>query len=160
MTDRSPQTVEIRLAPMTEANRALVMSLELAQEKVDFVASNSDSLEEADDDVDAQPRAIMLGDRIVGFLMYEAPADDYEARIYRFMIDRVYQGRGYGKAALREVLAEIGRFGHIRHVSICYDPENKGARHLYRAAGFVEEGLDEDGEMIADLVLPARADNP
>ncbi|TGW05723.1 GNAT family N-acetyltransferase, partial [Mesorhizobium sp. M2D.F.Ca.ET.145.01.1.1] len=27
------------------------------------------------------------------------------------------------------------------------------ARRLYRSAGFVEEGIDEDGEMIADLVL-------
>ena len=27
-------------------------------------------------------------------------------------------------------------------------------RQLYRTAGFLEEWLDEDGEMIADLVLP------
>ncbi|RVA17748.1 GNAT family N-acetyltransferase, partial [Mesorhizobium sp. M7A.F.Ca.CA.004.11.2.1] len=27
-------------------------------------------------------------------------------------------------------------------------------------AGFVEEGLDEDGEMIADLALPARTHEP
>ena len=49
----------------------------------------------------------MAGDRVVGFLMYEAPQDDDEARIYRFMIDRTWQGKGYGKAALREVLDEI-----------------------------------------------------
>jgi diamine N-acetyltransferase len=86
--------------------------------------------------------------------MYEAPRDDDEARIYRFMIDRAWQGRGYGKAALREVLKEIGGLGHIRHVSICYELENEAARRLYRSAGFVEQGLDEDGEMIADLILP------
>jgi diamine N-acetyltransferase len=160
LTDKTTLTAEIRLAPITDANRALVASLELAHDQMDFVASNSDSLEEADDDEDAQPRAIMLGDRVVGFLMYEAPADHDEALIYRFMIDRAYQGRGYGKAALYEVLVEISWLDHIRRVSICYDPENKGARHLYRAAGFVEEGLDEDGEMIADLVLPAWRDDP
>ena len=70
------------------------------------------------------------------------------------MIDRAHQGQGYGKAALREVLDEIIGLGHISHVSICYEPGNVAARHLYRAAGFVEEGLDEDGEMIADLALP------
>jgi len=145
--------MEIHLAPVTEANRALVTSLELAPEQMDFVASNADSLREARSDRDARPRVIMAGDRIVGFLMYDAPWDDDEARIYRFMIDRASQGQGYGKAALREVLDEISRLGHIRHVSICYEPENEAARRLYGAAGFVEEGLDEDGEMIADLAL-------
>ncbi|MBZ9797634.1 GNAT family N-acetyltransferase [Mesorhizobium sp. ES1-4] len=155
MTDGAPGNLDIRIAPVTKANRTLVTALRLAPEQMDFVASNADSLREAGSDRDARPRAVMVGDQLVGFLMYEAPRDDDEARIYRFMIDRAWQGRGYGKAALRAVLEEIGRLGHIRHVSICYEPGNEAARRLYRSAGFVEEGLDEDGEMIADLVLPA-----
>lgn len=155
MAERSEGTVDIRIAPVTKANRALVTALQLAPEQMDFVASNADSLREAGSDRDARPRAVIVGDQLVGFLMYEAPRDDDEARIYRFMIDRAWQGQGYGKAALRAVLEEIRGLGHIRHVSICYEPENEAARRLYRSAGFVEEGLDEDGEMIADLVLPA-----
>jgi diamine N-acetyltransferase len=149
------KTGEIRLVSVTEANRALVTSLELAPDRMDFVAGNAESLDEAGLDEDARPRVVMADGRVVGFLMYEAPEGDDEARIYRFMIDRASQGRGYGKAALREVLDEIKRLGHIRHVSICYEPDNEAARRLYRAAGFVEEGLDEDGEMIADLALAA-----
>ncbi len=154
------KTADIRLVAVTEANRALVAALELAPDQMDFVAGNADSLEEAETDEDARPRVVMAGDRVVGFLMYEAPRDDDEARIYRFMIDRASQGRGYGKAALREVLDEIKGLGHVSHVSICYEPDNEAARSLYRAAGFVEEGLDEDGEMIADLALAARTDDP
>ncbi|MBZ9756310.1 GNAT family N-acetyltransferase [Mesorhizobium sp. ESP6-5] len=154
MAERSGSTADIRIGPVTPANRALVTALQLAPEQMDFVASNAASLREARFDRDARPRAVMAGDQIVGFLMYEAPRDDDEARIYRLMIDRASQGRGYGKAALREVLEEIGGLGHIRHVSICYEPENEAARQLYRSAGFVEQGLDEDGEMIADLILP------
>ncbi|MES0138520.1 GNAT family N-acetyltransferase [Mesorhizobium sp. C120A] len=149
---------DVRLVSVTAANRALVAALELAADQIDFVASNAESLDEAETDGDARPRVVMAGDRVVGFLMYEAPEDDDEARIYRFMIDRVHQGQGYGKAALREVLDEIMRLGHISHVSICYEPENEAARRLYRAAGFVEEGPDEDGEMIADLAL--RGEQP
>ncbi|MER8807048.1 GNAT family N-acetyltransferase [Mesorhizobium australicum] len=144
----------MRIGPVTPANRALVTALQLAPEQMDFVASNAASLRETKSDRGARPRAVMAGEQIVGFVMYEAPRDDDEARIYRFMIDRAWQGRGYGKAALREVLKEIGGLGHIRHVSICYEPENEAARRLYRSAGFVEQGLDEDGEMIADLILP------
>lgn len=155
MAQRSGSTVGIHIAPVTKANRALVTALQLAPEQMDFVASNADSLREARSDRDARPRAVIVGDQPVGFLMYEVPRDHDEARIYRFMIDRAWQGRGYGKAALRAVLEEIRGLGHIRHVSICYEPENEAARRLYRSAGFVEEGLDEDGEMIADLLLPA-----
>ncbi|MES0129720.1 GNAT family N-acetyltransferase [Mesorhizobium sp. M0029] len=151
-------SADIRLVSVTGANRALVAALELAADQMDFVASNAESLDEAETDGDARPRVVMAGDRVVGFLMYEAPQDDDEARIYRFMIDRVHQGQGYGKAALREVLDEIMRLGHISHVSICYEPGNEAARRLYRAAGFVEEGPDEDGEMIADLAL--RGEQP
>ncbi|ESZ63934.1 acetyltransferase [Mesorhizobium sp. L103C119B0] len=149
---------DVRLVSLAAANRALVAALELAADQMDFVASNAESLDEAETDGDARPRVVMAGDRVVGFLMYEAPQDDDEARIYRFMIDRVHQGQGYGKAALREVLDEIMRLGHISHVSICYEPGNEAARRLYRAAGFVEEGPDEDGEMIADLAL--RGEQP
>ncbi|MER8646052.1 GNAT family N-acetyltransferase [Mesorhizobium sp. M0589] len=149
---------DVRLVSLTAANRALVAALQLAADQIDFVASNAESLDEAETDGDARPRVVMAGDRVVGFLMYEAPQDDDEARIYRFMIDRVHQGQGYGKAALREVLDEIMRLGHISHVSICYEPGNEAARRLYRAAGFVEEGPDEDGEMIADLAL--RGEQP
>jgi diamine N-acetyltransferase len=150
----SGRPIRVHLTPVTKDIQALVTALELAPDQSNFVAGNAESLEEALHDEDARPLAIMAEDRVVGFLMYEAPDDDDEARIYRFMIDRAHQGKGYGKAALSQALDEISKLGYIRHVSICYAPENEGARHLYRAAGFVEEGLDEDGEMIADLVLP------
>lgn len=155
VTERSGRSIDIRIAPVTRANRALVTALQLAPEQMAFVAGNAASLREAASDRDARPRAVLAGDHVVGFLMYEAAEDDDEARIYRFMIDRASQGKGYGKAALRQVLEEIRRLGHISHVSICYEPENDAARRLYLAAGFVEQGLDEDGEMIADLVLQA-----
>jgi diamine N-acetyltransferase len=154
------KSADIRLVSVTKANRPLVTALELAPEQMDFVASSAESLEEAETDEDARPRVVMAGTRVVGFLIYEAPEGDDEARIYRFMIDRASQGKGYGKAALREVLDEIKRLGHVGHVSICYEPDNEAARNLYRSAGFVEEGLDEDGEMIADLALAARTHEP
>lgn len=147
----------VRIAPVTADLRAAVAALRVAPGQEDYLAANRDSLDEADVDPDARPRAILADGVLVGFLMYEAPKDDGDARIYRFMIDRAAQGRGHGSAALRAVLREIAAEPHVREVSICYMPQNEGARRLYGAAGFVEEGLDEDGEMIARLVLPAGA---
>lgn len=154
MSDAAPSPAGLRLVPVGPDNRALALALRLAPGQADWVASNRESLREADRDRHARPRLLLDGDAPVGFVMYEAPPGDDEARIYRFMIDRARQGRGLGRAALRLVLDEIARLGHVRRVSICYEPSNAAARRLYLGAGFVETGLDEDGEMIAERALP------
>jgi len=140
------------LEPVTDRNRRAILALELLPGQEDFVASNADSLEEAGEDSDAVPRAVVADGRVVGFLMYDA-SDRQEANIYRFMIDRREQGRGLGRAGIAAVLSEIAGLAHVRKVSICYEPANTAARRLYASFGFVEQGLDEDGEMIAELDL-------
>ena len=69
------------------------------------------------------------------------------------MIDRRHQGKGYGRAAL--VLAIDGDQGDPEgaqgldqlHAGQC------GRQGVLREPGFIEAGVDEDGEMIAELVL-------
>jgi diamine N-acetyltransferase len=147
---------KVTLQSITAANRAAVEALELAAGQEDLVATNLESLEEADEDPCARPRAIYADDRLVGFLMYDTP-DEGLVTIYRFMIDRREQGKGYGRRALVVALEEIRAMGGAREVSICYMPENVGARHLYRSAGFDEVDVDEDGEIIALLPLTSEA---
>lgn len=152
MAELSTARPVVRLVSVTQANRAAVEALSVEAGQQRFVASNRDSLAEAGEDRDAVPRAVVAGGDLVGFLMYDA-SDADDVRIYRFMIDRAHQGRGYGRAALGAVLAEIATLEVGGRVSIVYEPDNEPARRLYGAAGFVEEGLDEDGEMVAALAL-------
>ncbi|MEP9349211.1 GNAT family N-acetyltransferase [Xanthobacter sp. KR7-225] len=146
---------ELRLEPVGPANRAAVLALELADDQRDLLADNASSLKEARRDRAARPRAVVAGDRVVGFAMYDA-GDAGEALIYRFMIDRRAQGRGYGRAALAALVREIAAIEGVRDIRVCYMPDNEGARRLYRSAGFVDEGEDEDGEMIARLSVVPR----
>ena len=144
---------DVELREVTAENRKAVAALELDPAQEDLVASNAESLAEARFDRDARPRAVYAGDRLVGFLMYDAgAADDKRAAvIYRFMIDRRHQGKGYGRAALAKALDEIRTIPQIRKVSISYMPDNPIAKPFYASFGFVEVGLDEDGEMLAEL---------
>lgn len=144
---------QIHLVPVELADEPRIAALQLAADQLDLVASNAESLAEAHEDEDARPRAIFADDQLVGFLMYDASSEPGEAQLYRFMIDHDFQGRGFGKAALQAAIAEISALGNIKRIVICYEPENTGARMLYAKAGFVEQGLDEDGEMIAHLEL-------
>ena len=92
------QVASVGLEPPTGRNRQAILALELLPGQRDFVAPNADSLEEAREDGEAIPRAVIADGRVVGFLMYEAPIDDDEATLYRFMID------GEDLAAFKEEL--------------------------------------------------------
>jgi diamine N-acetyltransferase len=147
---------DVELRDVTADNWQTVVGLELDPEQEDLVATNAESLDEARSDPDARPRVIYAGERIVGFLMYDAgqPDDDpREAVIYRFMIDRRSQGGGYGRAALGKALDEIRAIPKVSSVFISYMPDNPVAKPFYASFGFVEVGTDEDGEMIAEVVL-------
>ncbi|MDH7793607.1 GNAT family N-acetyltransferase [Ochrobactrum sp. AN78] len=149
MTKPPHTPIHVELVAVTEAIRSRVVALQLAAGQHDLVASNQDSLLEADEDPDARPRAILVDGNLVGFLMYDASSEPATAQLYRLMIDRRYQGRGYGFAAIEAFLTEIKSIAAVNQVSICYEPENLAARQLYAKAGFVEQGIDADGEMIA-----------
>jgi diamine N-acetyltransferase len=147
----------VRLADVTARNWRDVIALELAEDQRRLVASNLYSLAESKFDALARPRAIYAGDELVGFLMYDVGEDDpRRAVIYRFMIDRRHQGRGYGRAALRQALDEIRAQPDVATVSICYEPDNP-AKALYASVGFIEVGSDEDGEIIAELTVERAA---
>jgi diamine N-acetyltransferase len=147
---------DVTLKDVTAANRKAVIALALAEDQQDLVSSNAESLDDARWNRDARPRAIYAGDTLVGFLMYDAPDDADEpetATIYRFMIDKAHQHKGYGRGALQCAIDEIRRVPGIRKVLILYMPGNDVARQFYASLGFVEVGEDEDGEMIAELAL-------
>ena len=115
---------------------------------------------------------VYKGDKPIGFAMigydipYE-PDDDLNENyrftrssyfIWRFMIDRRWQGKGYGREAMKLIL-DFVRSGPCRqseYAWLCYDPENTAARKLYASFGFEEvpEAYSaEDDEILAVLKL-------
>ncbi len=147
---------DVELRDVKADNWQAVVGLELDPDQEELVASNAESLREARRDPGARPRAVYAGEQLVGFLMYDAGEPDDEPRealIYRFMVDRAHQGRGYGRAALARAIDEIKAVGGVKKISISYMPDNPTAKPFYASFGFVEVGLDEDDEMIAELRL-------
>ena len=71
------------------------------------------------------------------------------------MIDKAYQGRGYGKAAMQRVLSYIASkpFGNSNHVSLTCAPDNKAAYGLYKRLGFNESGRSDEDEVELELYL-------
>ncbi|WP_310735650.1 GNAT family N-acetyltransferase [Paenibacillus thiaminolyticus] len=78
-------------------------------------------------------------------------------RLYRlgFQIDKSYQGKGYGKLALRRIIDFI-RENHplCRLISLTVEQDNKAAQRLYESIGFVnQQENNQDGEVIYKLFL-------
>nr|MBX2804588.1 GNAT family N-acetyltransferase [Hyphomicrobiales bacterium] len=141
---------------VTADNWEAVVDLELREEQQNLVASNAVSIAESKFNPYAVPKAIYAGKKLVGFVMYESCDEDdkpHDYTIYRFMIDKKHQGKGYGRAGLECALDLIRKDRELERIEICYVPENAASRNLYASLGFVETGLDEDGEMIAEIVV-------
>ena len=75
--------------------------------------------------------------------------------LWRLMIDQAYQGRGYGREAVRLALEFIRSLpcGPADYCWLSYEPENDAARRLYSSFGFAETGEKDGEELIATLKL-------
>ena len=112
----------------------------------------------------ALPFGIYKDKTPVGFLMIgygdqpevENPVIAHDSYcIWRLMIDRNHQGKGYGTQALRLALDYIRTLpcGPARTCFLSYEPENTTAKKLYYRFGFRETGEMDGNEVVAALNL-------
>lgn len=162
----------IELRRITDDNFRECIKLELAEGQERFVAPNEYTLAEAyvaltNDEFVPMPYAIYADDVMVGFIAmaYQSAADDgprsadggsigfYE--MYRFMIDRRFQGKGFGRAALALAidLLKTQPHGPGSHIATSFVPGNDVAQRLYASLGFVETGEYDDDELVARYEL-------
>lgn len=137
---------------VTEENWEVLAELEVHDSQEDFIADNIYSIAESKFNPNARPVGIFNNKTALGFLMYDVPDDNtgtYE--IYRFMIDRKHQGRGYGRAALEALIANLQDLPDCERITICYVHENSAAQKFYASLGFKDIGRNEDGEIIAEI---------
>lgn len=144
----------ISLRKIDEYNFARVLEMQVAPEQADFVTPNAWSLSQAYVMPECRPLAVYNGGTPVGFIMYALDRDDGEYWIYRLMIDRRYQRRGFGRDAMRLCIELIRAQAPQRRVLfISFEPQNAGARGLYESLGFVPDGRMVDGETVYRLAL-------
>ena len=150
----------IKLEPVNDNNREAVLALSVREDQP-FVAPNDYSLNEAEETNKehpgtARPFAICADDRLVGFCMFafdpdvKDPNDRYW--LWRFMIDRNEQGKGYGQAALQEIIKYFKENGADR-LFLSTGPENERGLHVYHKAGFRETGIIDCGEAVLMRML-------
>ncbi len=173
--------LDIHLEKVTDANVDDLLKLRTTKEQREFVASNQQSLIDAylslSEGEPVFPFGIYNRKTPVGFIMisyfndwsgykreawlnsdaYQYYKDQYFYFIWRFMIDKRYQGRGYGREAMKLALDFIRTFpcGEAKYSVLSYDPKNEVAKKLYFSFGFVElnePGYYGDGDEISAVL--------
>ena len=114
-----------------------------------FVSSNAYSLAQAwlyRDAGDVYPFAIYDDDTPVGFMMLDEDLEEKCLIIWRIMFPVEHQFKGYGTAAIREIIRLAKDCGKYDFLLIDYAPDNKVAEHVYNRLGFRPTGVFHDGE--------------
>ena len=159
----------LRLEKINGKNVWDILKLSVNDSQREFVASNEISIIEAYTAITAHgyayPFGIYDGDIPVGFLMIGFDKDDYwedapdvatgNYNLWRLMIDKNYQHKGYGRQAVKLALDFIKTCpcGTAEYCWLSYEPDNQIAKELYASFGFVETGEQDGEELIAVLKM-------
>jgi diamine N-acetyltransferase len=152
-------TAPVALREITADTVREVIRLAVAPEQQGFVAANAISLAQALFAPEAWYRAIYAGESPVGFVMlYDeslrpAPPERPEVGIWRFMVDARYQGRGYGGAALQQVIAHVRAKRVFSSLQVSYVPGPGCPEPFYVRAGFRHTGRIDEGEIVLELPI-------
>ena len=163
----------IHLEKVDARNLWDVIELKVSRAQKHFVASNDISILQAyvtaGTGCSAFPFVIYRDEKPVGFLMigyneaclYELDGEEppkvlkNNYSLWRLMIDKRYQNRGYGREALKLALDFVRTWpcGKAEYCEVSYEPENEVAARLYHSFGFRENGERDGDEIVAVLKL-------
>lgn len=126
----------IKLTQIDETNFLECFALRLDNGQERFVSSPIRSLAQAYVYRDqCMPFGIYAGDKMIGYVMVIYDREEQTYNIWHFMIDAAHQRKGYGKAALAQVIRYIKTkpFGPSGHGAAHLQPGKPGSvRPVYR----------------------------
>jgi diamine N-acetyltransferase len=152
-TTSKEKPMNVTLREITMGNFLECIKLSVANAQKDYVASNMFSLAEAKADGVSNPFAIYADEQLVGFIMYDFNPEENRGYVSRLMVDARFQGKGYGRVAMSEVVDRLKRVPGIRDIQTSFHPENQVAEALYASLGFARTGELVDGEVVVRIDL-------
>ena len=114
------------------------MSLTVDKSQEYLVADNKQSLVEASFEDGLYTLGIYSEGKMIGFILYDYDEAFPGWSMSRFMIDKRYQGKGYGKRAVAEFLGYFKGKHNANKIYISVSLENTVARKMYSHIGFEE----------------------
>ncbi|WP_213809909.1 N-acetyltransferase [Jeotgalicoccus sp. WY2] len=131
-----------------------VRKISVKADQQSFIETVDECLKEAEMYEQWCPVAVYYDKDLVGFAMYGAFGDNPDTWIDRIIIDRKYQGKGFGKLAMKELIKIVKQKYQVSMVYLSFVEDNEAARNLYENLDFKFTGeYDPEGELIYKLIL-------
>ena len=146
-------TSQLHFEEVTPSNRTEIEKLEIFSEQSGFIESVSACLQEADALDLWRPVGIYDGSTLIGFAMYGYFPEPAPGQLWldRLLIDKRYQGKGYGKQAVLSLLDRLHTEYQSGTVYLSVYENNPHAIKLYQQIGFRFNGkYDSKGEHIME----------
>ena len=136
----------VRLEQVTKGNLDAVLALKVNDSQTGFVSTTAESLAQAYVYAEtAFPFAVCDDQDVVGFIMMGFYEEKNYYTLWKLLIDQEYQGRGFGKAALKLGIAFLKEQFQVNEIYTGVIPGNNVAKDLYQSVGFENTGLFENG---------------
>ena len=145
--------MSVSLRQITPENFDQCINLKVADGQENFVAPNVKSIAQSKIYPTMNISAVYDEDEMVGFVMFGFDPDDERYYLVRLMVDEKHQGKGYGRAATREVISQLKLINDCRELYLSFVPENTGAERLYKSVGFERTGEISQGEVVMRFVI-------
>jgi diamine N-acetyltransferase len=144
---------QVTLKDVNKDNWDECCNLKLSTKQGGLVAPHMYTISETEIEPAFVPLAIYVDNKVVGFAMYGLDPDDGKYWIYRLMIDVDHQGKGYGKAALAQLIKRLSELADCDEIFAGYKPWNNVAASLFGEMGFERTGEMLSGEFVVRLDL-------
>ena len=142
----------LTLRAIDATNWAICARLIVGEGQEDFVANNAFSLAQAAYSEGLVPLGMYAGPQMVGFVMYKTHPDEKDRYwIFRVLVDHAFQGHGYGRAAMTQLIARMRALPNCHEITLDYHRNNRVAAQLYASLGFRPTGEEDGEEIIASL---------
>lgn len=149
--------MRLSFIPVTDENIETVSKLHVAPSQIGSVETVAESYREAKALPLWRPVAVLIDGDMVGFAMYGLCQHEGErGRVWldRFFIDERFQGRGYARPVLKELLRVIRETYGYDEIFLSVYADNAVAIRLYESIGFQFNGeLDINDERVMVLYV-------
>lgn len=146
--------MRIRFEEVTWDTLKDVCMLSVKDDQFSFIESNAYSIAESKFNDEWNTVGIYIDDILVGFSMYGYISSEKRVWLDRFMIDGRFQGMGYGRKAIKELINKIFKEFKCDEIYLSIFDDNLNALKLYLSLGFKANGeLDYGGENIMVLTI-------
>ena len=138
----------VLLEEITVDTLQAVLDLTVKEDQQDLVASNAVSIAEAHFEQNALFRAVFAHGMPIGFVKFSLDPGKNEYMITRLMIDAKQQGKGYGRAAMEQIIEFVQMLPSAEKLLVQLPSESHPAKGFFKLLNFKDVGTRDDGEII------------